>query len=779
MATYTVPQVLINQLISEVSLNTVANQNVLVIGPNYELYRFDDLNTKSKIYAGRYDGEKVVRDDGLLIPKVTTYNTDYLNRGRLQPGNLDKNVQVVPYPGNVNGLVPDKTYTKVFLDDAVIQLTDNITGNIYTAINEAKSDFLQGRLSFSTSFTGTLKGKPLDLESDETDSTESVGTNDTPDTNTVTANALDADDVPVMFSIKRDIKPGDAVIIKTTTGGTITSTIVSVESDTAVAGVNNVLQLADSFTKDDIDRMYLGTNLSHIEIQPKRAPIGQYNWDAYSDTVNGVYGVTVAPDMTFTYNNWGDTPKEYAVVSGKVYIEHRDLVTSTASIDSIAHPTKVKDVLGFVHPDNPLAYGVYMAALNSGNKLVYYCGLVSDDIDGYNNALNKATLTDQVYIICPTTMDKSVITAVQEHVTEMSKPENKLWRISFVSQEAPEQIPILGGEATEEVYYAKPIKLGKDDDKTPEQFSALQLMEGAESTSVNKAATLRVDVQAGDVVRFYNELNDDTWDDTPGYTEFTVSRVISNTVLELAKPLTAGMMRTGSSGKNFRVEVYRPLKGQTRVKYLADMSSAMASRRMYNVFPHLGVTSGVEYSGAFLACAVGGLVSSVLPQQSVTNVELNGIDGIPSVYTTYKKADLDTIAAGGTFILMQERPGAKVYVRHQISTEYTSSNLMKAELSITKNLDSISYYFAEIFAPLTGKYNITPELIEVIRSKLETGLSALESGTGAGLYGPQVLVDGTEIVELRQSDVNKDHVYARVKLNLPVPFNYFDLDLVI
>ena len=33
MADYIVPQVLVNQLISEVALNTVKNQNVLVIGP--------------------------------------------------------------------------------------------------------------------------------------------------------------------------------------------------------------------------------------------------------------------------------------------------------------------------------------------------------------------------------------------------------------------------------------------------------------------------------------------------------------------------------------------------------------------------------------------------------------------------------------------------------------------------------------------------------------------------------------------------------------------------
>ena len=84
-----------------------------------------------------------------------------------------------------------------------------------------------------------------------------------------------------------------------------------------------------------------------------------------------------------------------------------------------------------------------------------------------------------------------------------------------------------------------------------------------------------------------------------------------------------------------------------------------------------------------------------------------------------------------------------------------------------------------MFSSFIGKYNITPELIAVVRAKLTAGLTALETETAAGLYGPQVLVEGTEILECRQGEVNKDHIYARVHLNLPVPFNYFDLDLEI
>jgi hypothetical protein len=303
----------------------------------------------------------------------------------------------------------------------------------------------------------------------------------------------------------------------------------------------------------------------------------------------------------------------------------------------------------------------------------------------------------------------------------------------------------------------------------------------------NKSIRCLSDVQVGDVLRIWLDNSDDDWDDTPHYSEFYVSKVATNNVLQLSTRVKAcdggacypDMIPGGKEDNHFKVEVYRKLDANQQVSYIAAQSSQLATRRMYNVFPSIASNDGVQFDGSFVACAVAGLVSSVLPQQPLTNVTLNGVNDIPLVYQTYTKAQLDTIAAGGTFIVMQDRPSSQVYVRHQISTDYTSNNLLKAELSITKNLDSISYYFAEIFAPYIGKYNITPELIEVLRTRLVTGLTALETNTAAGLYGPQVLPEGTEIVELRQSEVNRDHVYAKVHLNLPVPFNYFDLDLEI
>ena len=243
--------------------------------------------------------------------------------------------------------------------------------------------------------------------------------------------------------------------------------------------------------------------------------------------------------------------------------------------------------------------------------------------------------------------------------------------------------------------------------------------------------------------------------------------------------MPGGILDNGPIEAGVRVEVYHKRSYAEMAEATAAVSSSWASRRVYNTFPNVVSNAGKTFGGEFVAACCGGLVSSVLPQQPVTNVEINGIDDIPMVYQTYSRTDLNKIAEGGTFIVMQDLPGAKVYVRHQISTAYKENNLLTAELSITKNLDSISYLVSERFDPYIGKYNITPEIIEVLKVVMNKLLVELESSTSAGLYGPQVLQDGTEVVDISQDPVHLDHVNATVNLALPLPLNNLVFNLYV
>lgn len=142
---------------------------------------------------------------------------------------------------------------------------------------------------------------------------------------------------------------------------------------------------------------------------------------------------------------------------------------------------------------------------------------------------------------------------------------------------------------------------------------------------------------------------------------------------------------------------------------------------------------------------------------------------------------MNTIAEGGTLILMQDTKGGQVYVRHQLSTAYKDGNLNTYELSMVKNLDSISFYFANLLAPFIGRYNVTPELVSVIRTQIQDGLNYLGSLTNVGLLGPQVILTNgnTEIRTIEQHPTLKDRIVAIVDIELPAPLNVIELHIVV
>jgi hypothetical protein len=283
-------------------------------------------------------------------------------------------------------------------------------------------------------------------------------------------------------------------------------------------------------------------------------------------------------------------------------------------------------------------------------------------------------------------------------------------------------------------------------------------------------ADLVNDLSIGDTVLL--NYATDAWDNET-YDTNTVDSIESNTVFYVTTPLDAAVV-VGQ-----RIEAYHPLSTAEKATAVATISKSYGDRRIYHVFPgnlgQFGTYIGAQYGAA----AVSGLCSSVVPQQGLTNIQINGFDDIPYSYGLFSQAQLDEIAEGGTFIIMQETAGGEIYVRHQLSTATFDGNLNTSELSITKNLDSVSYYFTEILRPFIGRYNVTPELIEVIRTNIQNGINYLGSLTSVGMLGPQVLLDGTSIRSIQQHSTLRDRIVVVIDVQLPYPINVIELHLVV
>ena len=508
---------------------------------------------------------------------------------------------------------------------------------------------------------------------------------------------------------------------------------------------------------------FLTQNAAQITSRKIQVP-GQYNW-----TADPVGGITVKAAIAVQDPSWRDLSGEMPwlpVVQADLFMQYRALIlTNAQDIQSISDISEVVTTLGTVHPDNPLAQGVFNALQNSGSQAVYFIGIPSVDATGWAYALSRAELTSSFFSMVPLTQDADVKETVVAHVNEMSGPSNKRWRVAFVGQGMLTQAPVytqannLGGAS-----FLAEISV----DAITGLYTILKFVNQDGSASTTTRCT--TEVKAGDTV--LTSFATDAWGAVTSVA-YRVASVMSNNTLKLvAGPASA--VDTPS-----KTEVWHPYTIQETAEAIAAASSNYYNRRVYNCFPSTLGSNGVLEGAEFGAAAIAGLVSSVPPQQPITNIAVAGFDDLPLVYRTFTAAQLNTIAGGGTLIIMQDQVGGLVYVRHQVSTAASGGDLNQTELSLVKNLDSISYYFAARFKPYVGRYNITPQFLSLIYTVIQDGINYLGSLTDVGTLGPQLDLTKTEIVGVQQHPTLKDHVIATVNLGLPAPFNVLQLNLVV
>lgn len=503
---------------------------------------------------------------------------------------------------------------------------------------------------------------------------------------------------------------------------------------------------------------------SGVQFPKQRAHVpGEFNWTTQSTPIEGTGlfedTITINPGLQVQdsgiMDDDGSRPL-LTVVSADLFVEYRALrVGESVAIGSVDSITEVSGKLGTVHPDNPLAQCVYHARLNSGDRAVYYMALPTNNMDGWEKVLEAASLSGDVYMMVPTTDDPDVLSATTAHIMEMSDPTVKRWRIGFFAPPIPVADPIYTAAADPNGNEFLATVTSNGTANVVVKFVAF---DGDPSTVTNATD----DVRIGDKVRL--NFDTDIWGNQT-YEEYEVAAVDTNNSL---------VLKTGPSGAldvATKVEVWHPYVKSELADAIAVQSGAFYNSRIYRVFPPTFTYGGVMMNGPVGAAAVAGLASSVSPQQPITNVELLGFDDIPLVYQTFSRAQLNTMAGGGTLIVMQDTAGGKVYVRHQVSTRRIDEVLNSTELSLVKNTDSISYFFAAKFEKYIGKFNITPELLRVLNVVLIDGVQYLGSQTDVGLVGPQLLLESTVIGPMQQHPTLADVVIASLTAGLPNPFN--------
>jgi hypothetical protein len=470
-------------------------------------------------------------------------------------------------------------------------------------------------------------------------------------------------------------------------------------------------------------------------------------------------GVTLLQNAKVYVPEWRAGLYGLTVASGDIYIHWRALLDSHAdkiySIDQIGDISTVFSTPA--DPENPLVYGVEKALLNSNGTSVRFMAVATDDVAGYTSVIDKLEIRDDIYSVVPLTQNKSILDLFAGHVNGVSTPEGALWRVAFFSQKIDNPSPRLGVSST---------VTGAISFNSTTGLYELSLLTPSDG-SVNFLSTDEFGdtlIKSGDVVRYNFDL------DNSGntiYQTVTVDKALTSTKLQLLNGTT--------TAADTRFEVYRTLDSEDLAIKIGLSSGVFHSRRVYNIYPDVIASGGVDVPGYYLAAAIAGLVGGVVPHQGLTNVTITGFDNANNVVHKFNRSQLDSMANAGTWIVTHDLKTGEVYTRQELSTDLTDVN--SQELMVTKNVDSISYLFKNNLRRFIGRANVTPRLLATISTEIVSTISYLQNNGFTNDLGSQ-LVDAT-IASIKPHPLLKDRIVVVLNLTVPYPLNNLECHLVI
>lgn len=437
------------------------------------------------------------------------------------------------------------------------------------------------------------------------------------------------------------------------------------------------------------------------------------------------------------------------VITAAVNIAYSALRTDLSNtLLTLASITDVEGQLGDVTDANPLGLASVVCLANTTTQ-INVIAVPSNDLVGFETALTLAE-GHSLYCLVPLTQDTSIISAFQAHVDQMSTPQNAAWRIALVNTAIP---------TTENIGpYSSSFVNANGGNNT------ITIVNGNYVLTASNATFMSDGVQAGDSIVVTAATGTPTQVGT-----LKVLNVLSNQTLQVQATGTATAVS---------YYVSRTLSKTQQAAAVAGASTTFNDNRVIHVQPDLcGVSVGgvVKYlPGYYLAAAVGGMVAGFPVQQGFTNVGLAGIADLKDSNFYFTRAQMNTMAAAGTFLIVQETQGGIPYVRHELTTDM--STLQYRELLVVKNWDWLSMAFHDALKSFIGKWNITPDSLNVLRQTIDAE-AQLIMGQKLPKIGAPLL--GYKIASLKQDAVNLDTVDINLNISVVYPMNYINLYLII
>ena len=472
---------------------------------------------------------------------------------------------------------------------------------------------------------------------------------------------------------------------------------------------------------------------------------------------NGLIATTEELELKGTLTTTVDTVT-YRIYSGKPYVTYRALRSYLASdFVQIRTQKEADGVIGTIDVANPLAIAVEKVFANASVPFKVL-PVVSDDKTGYLKALDLLSTNEKVYVIVPLTQNTEIIQAYASHVKAMRMPEKSKWRIMYCNLRMPNNKVVI-----------------EDNDGVLSRIAGEDtccLIDQADGKFGTKNAAI------GDYVDIYDAL-------TRTYQfSLMITSILNDSVAVMGlqkyilykegyDPMTGPNAILTPQDTAVRYAVTRKLSTYGIAQEMVNVAKSFSNRGVRIVESDEVVTSinGVDYilPGYYLAVAYGALRAGFPPHQGFTTLGISGFKQIRRSNKFFTDDDLDLMAGGGIFVVVQDSVDSLPYCIYQTTTDLT--DLKSKEDSIVATVDFASMYYRDNLKAVLGKFNVNEISQEFVRNVINDVTRKMKRMTYP--YIGALLIEG----KLVKMTTDVDKILPVVKIDVPFPVNGVDLYL--
>lgn len=295
----------------------------------------------------------------------------------------------------------------------------------------------------------------------------------------------------------------------------------------------------------------------------------------------------------------GSTPR--VVAYARVYVEYRAFRTDLQAIDSVNDTTEIETKIGRIDSRNPLAGALSVARQNAGTAPIYFYGVVSDDLSGYNKAKDAISADDGVYAIVLLTTNLSVVASLKADNESLADPNIAL------STGVPQKLRVVIGTGT---LTSESTVVSENIDATTEALTGA-VPSGIKTLNlVSPFNALTSNLKPGDKVVLSASETVASIDGT-----YTIAHINSATQVELDEALPATI--AVADGVNYTVT--RPSTGATIIALVDNRAFLTAAATTFKSRV-AGLTPGVRTIALVQVGGTPGVISSIVEVAGVSTI---------------------------------------------------------------------------------------------------------------------------------------------------------------